>query len=110
MAAGFTAALDIALKKELSVIMTCAAGLSFSSDKGFNIRALLTTDKSKSWIKKGKLVVDSSAVIFSAQDGDQKIGVPTMLALTREISGNEQRIVIAVDAELRCFSNRYFPS
>lgn len=65
----------------------------------FAYQPLLVTDAKHSWLKKGKLVADSSVVVFSASDGDQQQPFSTALALYRIINGKEQRIVITGDAD-----------
>ncbi len=98
-AGSFTTALKKQFIDTVPVSMSGATGLSFDARGSFDIHPLLMTNKYKSWIKKGKLVTDSAAVIFSKADGDEKISVPTMLALERKVNGKEQRIVIAGDAD-----------
>jgi len=98
--AGFTKDVAKSFIDSLPVAMDGATGLSYTSGGPFQIKPLLTTNKNKSWIKKGKLVADSAAVVFSAADGDQRISVPTALSLTRKINGKEQRIVVTSDADL----------
>ncbi|MNJ98318.1 ABC-2 family transporter protein [compost metagenome] len=98
--AGFTKDVAKGLVDSLPVAMSGATGLSYTADGLFQIKPLLMTDKKKSWIKKGKLVADSAAVVFSEAAGDQRISVPTALSLTRKINGKEQRIVVTGDADL----------
>ena len=98
--AGFTKDVSKAFTDSLPVAMSGATGLSYTPGGSFRIKPLLTTNKKKSWIKKGKLVADSAVVVFSAAAGDQRISVPTALSLTRKINGKEQRIVVTSDADL----------
>lgn len=100
ISAGFAKDVAKSFTDSLPVAMAGATGLSYTPGGPFQIKPLLTTNKNKSWIKKGKLVADSAAVVFSVADGDQRISVPTALSLTRKINGKEQRIVVTSDADL----------
>lgn len=98
-----SAGLSEELKKDFEdkagVTMPGAAGLTYQTNGPFKITPLLVTDEQVSWNKKGKLVLDSADVVFSAVNGDEKRSVPTALALTRNINGKEQRVVITGDAD-----------
>ncbi len=74
-------------------------GLSYDANSTFTCQPLLMTDADRSWLKKEKLVTDSADVSFSAAAGDQKRSYPTGLALSRNINGKEQRIIITADAD-----------
>ncbi|MDB5155470.1 MAG: type transporter [Mucilaginibacter sp.] len=87
------------LTDSVGVSMPGVSGLTYTIGGPFLIKPLLMTDSSQNWNKKGKLVVDSADVVFSAADGDTKAAVPTVLALTRQINHKEQRIIIAGDAD-----------
>ena len=99
LASGFTKALAKSFKDSLSVVMRGATGLSYSDTGVFKIQPLLMTNLQKTWLKKDKLVVDSADIAFDAAGGDIKRSVPTALALTRQINGKEQRIVVTGDAD-----------
>ncbi|WP_285008815.1 Gldg family protein [Pedobacter faecalis] len=75
-------------------------GLTYSTGGAYTIKPLLVTSKDKSWLKKGKMVADSADIVFSPQDGDEKISLATALSLTRKVQGKEQRVVITGDADL----------
>jgi len=89
---------------QIPVAMMGAAGLSYSDTIGFTIKPMLMSNAEVSWIKKGKLIADSAAVVYSAQEGDLKGSFPTVVSLTRKVRGKEQRIVVAGDADF--LSNR----
>lgn len=99
-AASFTRAVARAHNDSLKVSMRGAAGLHYTSDSGFVVKELLVTDDTACWVKKGKLVLDSAAVEFSAADGDEKGSVPTALSLSRQVNGKEQRIIVLGDADV----------
>jgi ABC-2 type transport system permease protein len=84
----------------IGVNMIGAAGLSYNAGRSpFMIEPLLTTDSNDTWNKKGKLVLDSAAVLYTPADGDDHRSVATALALTRNIHGKEQRIIVTGDAD-----------
>jgi len=80
-----------------------AAGLTYTGSGPFTITPVLVTDPKLAWNKKGKLVLDSAAVVYSAAAGDVQKSFPIMAALTRTIHGREQRIIVSGDADV--FSN-----
>lgn len=86
-------------KSNIPVAMMGAAALSYTETNGFKIKPMLVTNGDLSWIKKGKLVSDSTAVVYSSEEGDIKGSFPTILSLTRNINGKEQRIVVSGDAD-----------
>ena len=79
--------------------MTGAAGLSYVDNGIFSIEPLLMTDRNDTWNKKGKIVLDSADIGYSAAGGDDHGSMPTALALTRNVNGRQQRIVITGDAD-----------
>ena len=67
----------------------------------------------KAWIKNGALVIDSVLPAFNPQEGDVKENsFPAVIQLSRQIAGNEQRIIICGDADfasnMRLGANAYF--
>ena len=98
-AAALSKDLTNAFRDSTPIAMNGVAGLTYNPNGAYIIKPLLITDATTTWNKKGRLVVDSAAVTFSAKDGDQKGSVPTALALTRKINGKEQRIIITGDAD-----------
>ena len=97
------AALSNDLEKDfqdsVGVNMIGAAGLTYSKNGPFTVTPLLMTDSIDTWNKKGRVVLDSAAVVYSAGDGDNHHSIPTALALTRMINGKEQRIIVTGDAD-----------
>lgn len=98
-AAALSKDLTNAFRDSTPIAMNGVAGLTYNPNGAYIIKPLLITDATTTWNKKGRLVVDSATVTFSAKDGDQKGSVPTALALTRKINGKEQRIIITGDAD-----------
>jgi ABC-2 type transport system permease protein len=96
---GIAKNLEREFSDSIGVSMPGAVGLSYTTGGPFSIKPLLITDEKASWNKKGKLVVDSADVDFSAADGDERGSVATAVALTRQINNKEQRIVVTGDAD-----------
>lgn len=87
------------IQKKLKISTRGAAGLTFTEDSDFTIQPLLVTDAEASWNKTGKLVLDSADIVYNPQMGDEKMSHPTALALTRDVNGKEQRILVTGDAD-----------
>jgi ABC-2 type transport system permease protein len=79
--------------------MPGVAALSFTDSSGFVKKPLLQTRESSTWLKKGKLVTDSAEVVYNQQEGDIKGAFPTVLQLTRQVGGRQQRAVVYGDAD-----------
>jgi len=84
-------------------LMPGVTALSYTPGGAFTVKPLMMTVGERTWLKAGTLVVDSADILYSPQEGDVKVSFPTALALTREINGREQRIIICGDAD--CLSN-----
>jgi ABC-2 type transport system permease protein len=102
------------------VVMPGVSALTYNTNSGFVVKPLLLTD-SASWIRKQPLPDDpgaeirrlqsqvvgmghnmpayTDAITYSATDGDEKGSFPTALALSRNINGKQQRIIVASDAD-----------
>jgi len=98
-AMSFSRALSFSAEDSVPVSTPGVTGLLYDPHGLFSYKPLLMTNERLSWLKKGKLVVDSADVVFSASGGDVRESLPTALALTRNIHGKEQRIVITGDAD-----------
>ena len=81
------------------VSMPGAAALSYDPNGPFVVHPLLTTNAESSWLKNGKLVLDSAAAVFDAKAGDQRGSFPTALMLSRNRNHKEQRIMVSADAD-----------
>jgi ABC-2 type transport system permease protein len=87
-------------KDSLGVGISGATALSWSENSSFTIKPLYLTRSGKAWLKAGKLVTDSAAPVFSAEEGDiQSTSFATAIALSRQHNNKEQRIIIAGDAD-----------
>ncbi|MCZ4222529.1 Gldg family protein [Pedobacter rhodius] len=97
--AGFSLDLKGNFNSQIKLNMPGVTGLTYRQNGDYKIEPLFVTDPKTSWLRADKFIPDSIEVVFSAEKGDRKISVPTALALTRQINGKEQRIVIAGDAD-----------
>lgn len=82
------------------VSMPTAAALSIEGSTVYDVKPLLITDARKSWLKKDKFLSDSATVLFEPEKGDLKKPFPLAASITRNVSGKEQRIIVAGDADL----------
>jgi gliding motility-associated transport system permease protein/gliding motility-associatede transport system auxiliary component len=89
-----------------SQVMRSVVPISYTRDSGFRIQLLMTTkpinkaNGNPPWLKTGKLVLDSVAPVFNAQEGDtRQDSFATVIQLTRQIKGKEQRIILCGDAD-----------
>ena len=73
-----------------------------TSDKGLTAtqKAARVPVPRKTWLKMGRLVIDSVPPVFSPADGDIKApSFVTAVSLTRQINNKEQRIIMMGDAD-----------
>lgn len=85
--------------KKWIVSMPGASALSYDSNGPFTTHPLLMTNPESSWLKKGKLVLDSATAVFDVKAGDQKGSFPVALMLSRNRNNKEQRIMVSGDAD-----------
>ena len=87
-------------KDSLEIVLPGIAGLFYAKNSGFVTTPLLMTSPGKAWLKAGELEIDSTAPVFSPQEGDIKeASFPVSLQLSRKIKDKEQRIIICGDAD-----------
>ncbi|MDR6785705.1 ABC-2 type transport system permease protein [Pedobacter africanus] len=87
-------------KDTLKVLMPGAMALSFTANGPFTISPLLETRQDKTWLKAGKLTIDSVPPSFSPEEGDAKErSFATAVQLTRQINNKQQRIIVSGDAD-----------
>jgi ABC-2 type transport system permease protein len=85
-------------KDSLKVLMPGVTGITASGHGPFSASPLLMTVE-QTWLKAGKLVTDSTAPVYSPQEGDIKGAFPTAFALTRQVNNRQQRIIVCSDAD-----------
>lgn len=90
-------------KKEI-ITMPGAVGLEYCTDKGFKIAPLLVTADSGCWNELQTVNFVDEIPQLEPGAGETEKSYPVLLALSREVNGREQRILIAGDAD--CMSNR----
>jgi ABC-2 type transport system permease protein len=95
--------LQLFYRYRMVVSMPGVAALNYTPKSAFTIHPLLMSDAQTSWIKKGKFVLDSAALVVEPIKGDQEGSFPTALMLTRSLKNKEQRIIVSADADF--FSN-----
>lgn len=86
-------------RDSVGVNMPGVSGLSYNVNGAYKVTPMLMTDKKNTWNKKGAVVLDSAAIGYSPADGDDHRSVSPLLALTRNVNGKEQRIIVAGDAD-----------
>lgn len=87
---------DLAQKDIIS--FSGATGIRISSDSIFNVTPILSTEEKNVWNKEGDFNLETDEVEF-VEGQDQKITMPVGLALTRQVSGKEQKIMVFGDAD-----------
>lgn len=80
------------------VTMPGAAGLVVNTAGRFHIDTLLTTNRLTSWNKSGDFDLNVEKVLFDSLK-EKKASVPVAIALSREIAGKEQKIIVLGDAD-----------
>jgi ABC-2 type transport system permease protein len=85
------------------VTMPGCVGLEYTTDKGYNVIPLLVSDTLDSWNELETTDFIDDTVRLNPAIGEVMKSYPTALALTREVNGKEQRILITGDAD--CLSN-----
>ena len=97
--AGLSKRLNNDFLDSVRMSMPTVAGLKYDSSSAYAIRPLLMTDEKTSWNKIGTFVTDSAEVAYTPAEGDEKRAIPTALAITRDLGGRQQRIVVTGDAD-----------
>lgn len=93
------------LRPHYVIAMPTAAGLEYSTDKGFNVIPMLVTD-STCWNELEIVDVVDEEVVCNPNAGEVEQPYTVALALSREMGGKEQKIVILSDAD--CISDGEF--
>lgn len=86
-------------KRHAEISMPGAA--SFVVDSGaFKVFHLLSTQGPKTWHTLEKPNQDGAPMRYIAERGDLKGPLPLVTALTRNVNGKQQRIIVAADADM----------
>jgi ABC-2 type transport system permease protein len=86
-------------KDTAKMLMPGVAALSYTDSNGTVKKPLFLTVGTSTWVKKGRLVVDSAAVEYKPEEGDIKGSFPTVLQLTRQVGKKQQKAAIYGDAD-----------
>lgn len=84
-------------EKEI-VSMPGAVGMDYDTTLGYRVMPVLFTDKKAVWNQEGTFNLETDKVTFNPQVNTRN-EKPVALALTRNIKGKEQRIMIIGDAD-----------
>ena len=85
----------------MRVAMPGCVSLTYSLDAGYEVEPLFVCDSS--WIEKGTVNFIDDTVRCDVEAGERMRAHVTAVALSREINGREQKIVVLGDAD--CLSN-----
>ena len=88
------------------IVMDGAAGLAYTQDKGFHVEEVLRADTVECWNELETTDFVNDSVCFNPSVGESAQRYPVALALTRQVNGREQRIMVLGDAD--CISNDEF--
>lgn len=91
------------IMRKFKVSMVDAAGLDYTTDKGFTVREVLRTDSTGCWNETETRDFINDTVTLNPAAGEVERMYPTALALTRMVGDKEQRIMILGNGD--CISN-----
>jgi ABC-2 type transport system permease protein len=94
---------DIMYRRGNVVTMPGCLGLEYDTNKGYTVIPLLVSDTLDSWNELETTNFIDDTVRLNPAIGEVARSYPTALALTRQVNGKEQRILITGDAD--CLSN-----
>ena len=85
------------------VAMSGTVGMTYTTDRGFDVIPLLVSDSTHSWNELETTNFIDDTVKLNPKIGEVQQSYPTGLALTRKVGEKEQKILILGDAD--CISN-----
>jgi ABC-2 type transport system permease protein len=94
---------DIMYRSSAVVTMPGCVGLEYETNRGYTVTPLLASDTLDSWNELETTNFIDDTVRLNPAIGEVARSYPTALALTRQVNGKEQRILITGDAD--CLSN-----
>jgi ABC-2 type transport system permease protein len=89
---------NIARNDQLLPMPTTSA-LAFTTDKGFNVTTLFTSDTTGGWIEKETTNFIDDTATLNPQAGEEEKPYPTVIALSRKVKDKEQKIIVTGDAD-----------
>ncbi|MDR1273625.1 MAG: hypothetical protein LBK12_03650, partial [Odoribacteraceae bacterium] len=93
---------DVMYNRGNVVTMPGCVGLEYVTDKGYTVTPLLVSDTLDSWNELETTNFIDDTVRLNPAIGEVARSYPTALALTRQVNGKEQRILITGDADCLC--------
>ncbi len=87
----------------LAVSMPSVAALEQVEDRGYNVKKLLETSPTESWLELQTTDFINDTVKINSDSGEKLESHTTSYVLTRNINDKEQRIIVVGDAD--CISN-----
>jgi ABC-2 type transport system permease protein len=91
------------MRERAVVTMPGVVGLEYTTDKGYKVIPLCASDTIDSWNELETTDFIDDTVRINPAVGEIEKSYPTSLALTREVAGKTQKIIIIGDAD--CLSN-----
>jgi ABC-2 type transport system permease protein len=88
---------DILVRHE-GLYMPTAAALNLIGDKGYLAQVLFKSG-SKSWTEIQKIDLKRDSIVFPANDISEARTYPTVIALSKDINGRKQKIIVTGDAD-----------
>lgn len=85
------------------ITMPGCVGLSYTTDKGYQVVPVFTSDSTNSWIELDEIDFFEENPELNPERGEIEQSYPTALALTRKVGEKEQRILVLGDSD--CLSN-----
>ncbi|MCD0488361.1 Gldg family protein [Pedobacter sp. MC2016-14] len=86
-------------KMESVLTMPAAGALSYTKDKGFEVKTLFRTDSTGSWNELETTNFVDDSVKLNPAKGEVAQSYPTVLALSRKINNREQKVIVTGDAD-----------
>lgn len=90
-------------RTERVVTMPGCVGLEYDTTHGFEVMPILTSDTAGSWNELQTTDFVDEVVTLDPAKGEIEMSYPTAIAMTREVNGKKQKIVVLGDAD--CLSN-----
>ena len=90
-------------RREMVLVTPSVAGLRQVDDKGYRVTELFRSDTTGSWNELETTNFVDDTIRLNPSIGEEERSYPTVVALSRELNGKEQRVILSGDAD--CISN-----
>lgn len=94
---------DYYIKRKVRMITPSSCALKYTTDKGFDVVEVLATSSKGVWNDYDKVDLLNDQPVLNENKGEVEKLYPTMIYLTRQINGKEQRIFVVGDSD--CMSS-----